>query len=133
MFLPHKSDNGAVLPWEYMAAAAGTYQTGQLVNVNAAGELAAITADTVTAPRYLCMSAATVAAAEPLPVTRVNRSYIYETALAADAPAAQVGGKLQIAAGGLLAKAGAGAFEIVSLDGTNEGDAVRGRWTKADN
>ena len=35
MFLPVKSDNGAVLPWEYMPAEKGTYQAGQLLAADA--------------------------------------------------------------------------------------------------
>ena len=40
-FIPVKSDNGAVLPWEYMPAAAGTYQAGQLLSMSG-GQLAAL-------------------------------------------------------------------------------------------
>ena len=29
MFQPWKSDNGAVLPWEYLPAEAGTYHVGK--------------------------------------------------------------------------------------------------------
>lgn len=129
-FLPVKSDHGAVLPFEYLPAAAGTYRVGQLVNVTS-GKLAAIAADQATTPPYLCMAERTVEADELLPVTRVSAEYIYETTLAAAAAAAAVGGKLQVASGGLTAKTGAGTFEIVSLDGTAAGDVVRGRWVPA--
>ncbi len=37
MFYPHKTDNGAVMPWEYMPANAGTYQAGQLLNAKNEG------------------------------------------------------------------------------------------------
>ena len=33
MFRPHTSNNGAVLPFEYLPAAAGDYEAGQLLNV----------------------------------------------------------------------------------------------------
>ena len=33
MFLPVKSNTGALLPWEYLGAAAGTYQAGQMLTV----------------------------------------------------------------------------------------------------
>lgn len=130
-FVTVKSDNGAVLPFEYLPAAAGEYSVGQLVNVTG-GKLAAITADQTTTPPYLCMAQRKVEADELLPVTRVSADYIYETTLAAAASTAAVGGKLQIASGGLTAKAGAGTFEIVALDGTAAGDVVRGRWVPAD-
>ena len=127
MFLPHKSDNGAILAWEYLPGAAGSYVTGQLVKVTA-GKVSAITADTTTTPPYLCMATITLPEGELLPVTRVSDEMQYGTTLAADAAAAVVGGKLQVASGGLQAKTGAGTFEIVSLEGTTEGSVVIGRW-----
>ena len=126
-FTLHKSDNSSVLPWEYIPGTEGSYQAGQLVNV-VNGQLAPITADQTTTPPYLCMADVALPAGELLPVSRVNRDCIYETTLAAAAASAAVGAKLQVAAGGLEAKAGAGTFEIVSLDGTEAGDAARGRW-----
>lgn len=133
MFLPIKSDNGAVLPWEYMPAEAGTYVAGQLLAVDATtGHLEPIAADLVTTPPYLCMADIKVeTAGTPIPVTRVSKDYIYETTLAEEAAGAVVGTKLQVEAGGLLAgllASGSGTFEVVSLDGTAAGDAVRGRW-----
>jgi len=57
MFLPVKSDNGAVLPWEYMPAEKGTYQAGQRLAADATtGHLEAIAADLTTTPPYLCMA-----------------------------------------------------------------------------
>ena len=64
-------------------------------------------------------------------ITRVSRDYIYETTLAEAATGAVVGTKLQVEAGGLTASkpaTGSGTFEVVALDGTAAGDAVRGRW-----
>lgn len=133
MFLPIKSDNGAVLPWEYMPAEAGAYKAGQLLAVDATtGQVEAIAADLTTTPPYLCMADITVeTAGTPIPVTRVSRDYIYETTLAEAATGAVVGTKLQVEAGGLTASkpaTGSGTFEVVALDGTAAGDAVRGRW-----
>lgn len=130
MFLPIKSDNGAILPWEYLAAEAGTYKAGQLLNVDAStGHVEPISAEQNTTPPYLCMADITVAdAGTPIPVTRISKDHIYETTLAAAASGTVTGGKLQVASGGLQATAGAGTFEVVSLDGTEAGDAVRGRW-----
>jgi len=129
MFLPHKSDNGAVLPWEYPEAVPGIYKAGQLVVVNAAGMIAPITALLATTPPYLCMADLEVTADEPiLPVTRISKEHIYETTLNEDIETLAVGMKLRVSNGGLFAHSGAGTFEVVSLDGTAEGDAVRGRW-----
>lgn len=130
-FLPVKSDTGAATPWEYLAAAAGTYTVGQLLNVTG-GKLAAITAASTTTPPYVCMADTTVADGELIPVVRVSEGNIFETTLSAAAADAAVGDKLQVSKGGLEADAAAaGTFELVELpDGTTaKGDTVRGRWT----
>lgn len=59
MFIPIKTNDGAMTPFEYMEAAAGTYQVGQLLNVTG-GKLAAIAADQATTPPYVCMQSGTV-------------------------------------------------------------------------
>lgn len=135
MFIPIKTNDGAMTPFEYMEAAAGTYQVGQLLNVTG-GKLAAIAADQATTPPYVCMQSGTVKAGEPLAVTRVGEKYIFETELATAATAVTVGTKIQVASGGLKAKyvtgasdaAVPGTFEVVSLDGTAAGSKVRGRF-----
>lgn len=128
MFRPHSSNNGATLPFEYLPAAAGDYEAGQLLKVTN-GKLAALDAASTTTPAYLCMGKHTVADDENLPVTRVSDDVIYETNLSAEAAAAVVGTKLQVSAGGLAADAGAeGTFEIVFLEDTAAGSVVRGRF-----
>ena len=77
MFIPIKSTDGAMTPFEYIEAAAGTYQVGQLLNVTD-GKLAAIAADQATTPPYVCMQSGTVAAGELLAVTRVQGKYTCE-------------------------------------------------------
>ena len=84
MFIPIKTNDGAMTPFEYMEAAAGTYQVGQLLNVTG-GKLAAITGDQTATPPYVCMQSGTVKAGEPLAVARVGEKYIFETELAAAA------------------------------------------------
>lgn len=128
MFSPHKSDTGAVSPWEYIPAAAGTYQAGQLLNVSG-GKLAAISAVCKTTPAYLCMGNHTVDDGEVLPVTRVTDDMIYVTELSAAAASATVGTMLEVSAGGLQADAAAaGTFEVVAIEGTAAGDLVYGRF-----
>lgn len=128
MFMPHKSDTGAVLPWEYLPAKAGTYQAGQLLNASA-GLLTSVSAASTTTPGYLCMANITVTVGESVPVTRIKRDVIYETELSAAAASAKIGSKLQVSAGGLAVDAGAaGSFELSYLDGTAQGDMVRGRF-----
>lgn len=134
MFIPIKSTDGAMTPFEYLEAAAGTYQVGQLLNVSG-GKLAAIAADQATTPPYVCMQSGTVAAGELLAVTRVHGKYTFESELSAEATAVTVGTKLQVASGGLKAKyvlssttPVPGTFEVVSLEGTAAGDMIRGRF-----
>lgn len=128
MFRPHSSNNGAVLPFEYLPAAAGSYVAGQLLNVSG-GKLVAISAACKTTPAYLCMGTHTVADGENLPVTRVSDDVIYETELSAAAETAAIGAKLEISAGGLAADAAAaGTFEVVFLEDTAQGSMVRGRF-----
>ena len=128
MFLPHMSDTGALQPWEYLPAAAGTYKVGQLLNVTD-GKLTALTDASTTTPPYLCMSEITVEDGALVPVTRVSKNYIYETQLGAAAASAKIGTKLQVSAGGLTADAGAaGSFEVTFLEATVAGAQVLGRF-----
>lgn len=106
MFSPHKTDTGAVLPWEYMPAAAGTYQAGQLLNAKN-GSLTPVSAASPTTPGYLCMANITVTAGQLVPVTRIQHTAIYETQLSAEAADAAEGTKLQVSAGGLQVDAAA--------------------------
>ena len=128
MFSPHKTDTGAVLPWEYMPAAAGTYQAGQLLNA-VSGSLTPVSAASTTTPGYLCMANITVTAGQLVPVTRIQHTAIYETQLSAEAADAAEGTKLQVSAGGLqVDEAAAGSFEVTYIEGTAAGSMVRGRF-----
>ena len=128
MFHPHTTDTGAVQPWEYMPAAAGTYQAGQLLNA-ADGSLTPVSAASTTTPGYLCMANITVTGSELVPVTRIQRTAIYETQLSAEAADAAEGVKLQVSAGGLQVDAGAtGSFEVTYIEDTAAGSMVRGRF-----
>lgn len=128
MFSPHKTDTGAVLPWEYMPAAAGTYQAGQLLNAKN-GSLAPVSAASPTTPGYLCMANITVTEGQLVPVTRIQHTAIYETQLSAEAEDAAEGTKLQVSAGGLqVDAAAAGSFEVTYIEDTAAGSMVRGRF-----
>ena len=134
MFQPYKSDNGAVLPWEYLEAEAGDYAAGQLLNTDATtGSLEAISAGLTTTPPYLCMGQAVIeeGGERVLPVTRIAGDVIYETELAQAVTGLAVGMKLQVAGGGLgVSKpaTGSGTFEVVSFEGKAAGDTVYGRF-----
>lgn len=128
MFHVHSTDNGAVHPWEYLPAAAGTYQAGQLLNASG-GSLTPISAASKTTPGYLCMANITVTGNELVPVTRIQHTAIYETTLSAEDATAAAGAKLEVSAGGLqVDAAAAGTFELTYVDGTAAGSMVRGRF-----
>ncbi len=128
MFLPYSHDKGALQPWEYLEAAASTYEIGQLLDVSG-GKLTAITEAKTTTPAYVCMAKRTVEEGQTLPVQRVCKDVIYETKLSAAAASATVGTKLQVSKGGLLADgAAAGTFEVVYIEGTAADSVVRGRF-----
>ena len=128
MFTPHKSDTGAVLPHEYVPAAAGVYEAGQMLAMSG-GMCAALASASAATPAYLCMAEKKIdEAGGLLPVTRVSAGVIYETTLSAAAETAAPGVKLRVSAGGKQVSAGAGTFEVTALDGTAEGSSVRGRF-----
>ena len=127
MFVPIKRDTGAMLPWEYLGAAAGTYQAGQMLTVTD-GKLSALDGPSTTTPPYLCMADVTAAEGQVIPVTRVEGDCIYETTLKAQYEAAKVGVKMQVDGDALTASEGAGNFELVEVSGTQVGDTVRGRF-----
>lgn len=127
MFVPIKRDNGAMLPWEYLGAAAGTYRAGQLLTVSD-GKLAALSMASTETPPYLCMADVKAAEGQVIPATRVEPDCIYETQLKGEYANAKVGVKMQVDQGGLAASEGEGTFELVEVHGTKAGDTVRGRF-----
>lgn len=127
MFLPVKSNTGALLPWEYLGAAADTYQAGQLLTVTD-GKLSKLTGVSTTTPPYLCMADVTAADGQIIPVTWVEGAFLYETTLSAAYSDAKPGVKVQVAEDGLTAAQGTGTFELVEVAGTQKGDTVRGRF-----
>lgn len=127
MFVPVKSNTGAMLPWEYLGAAADTYQAGQMLTVSE-GKLAKLGAASTTTPPYLCMADVTATEGQVIPVTRVEGAFLYETTLSAITADAKPGAKMQVAEDGLTVSQGAGNFELVDVEGTQKGDTVRGRF-----
>ena len=132
MFQPWKSDNGAVLPWEYLPAEAGTYHVGQALNLDATtGHLEAVAADLDTTPPYICNAEVKVeTAGTPIPVSRTSRDVIYETTLQAAASSVKLGDKVTLHTDGLqvTATTASGVAEVVGMDGTAAGDRVRVRF-----
>lgn len=128
MIYVHTTDTGAVQPWEYMPAAAGTYQAGQMLNAKN-GVMSPISAASATTPGYICMANITVAGGDNIPVTRIQKDAVYETQLSAKAENAAIGSKLQVSAGGLqVDAAAAGTFEVTYIEDVEAGSIVRGRF-----
>lgn len=127
VFVPVKRDTGAMLPWECLGAAAGTYRAGQMLTVSE-GKLAALSLASTETPPYLCMADVKAAEGQVIPVTRVEGDCIYETQLKGAYESAKVGGKMQVESDGLTASEGSGTFELVEVYGTKAGDTVRGRF-----
>lgn len=127
MFRPYSHDNG-LQPWEYLAAAAGTYKSGQALQV-VNGQLAPVSEALKTTPAYICMADVTVEDGKELPVIRVTDKVVFETALCAAAAGAKVGSLLEVSAGGLAVDAtAAGTFDVNYIEGTEAGSVVRGRF-----
>lgn len=128
MFTFHKTDTGAVAPFEYLPAAAGTYEPGQALNV-VDGKLTAIDAASITTPPYISMAGKTVEDGDIIAVVRVSDDTIYKTTLSADAANAKVGSLLQVSEGGTeVDAAAAGTFEVTCIESTDEGGTVYGRF-----
>lgn len=128
MIIIHKHDTGARQPWEFKAAAAGTYKAGQAVTVTG-GQISPISAALKTTPPYICMADVTVEEGQTVPVIRVTDHAEHVTTLSAEAADAVVGTKLEISAGGLQVDATAtGTFEVTAIEGTAAGSTVYGRF-----
>lgn len=74
MFTIHKTDTGAVAPFEHMVAKPGAYKIGRFLSVSMEGKLSTDQAD--NGSRYLCMTEKTLEAEDVIPVVRVNETMI---------------------------------------------------------
>ena len=131
MFTVYTNDNGAQEPHYYQAAAAGTYQVGQLLALNANGLAEAVSQASLTTPPMLCLFSGTVQAGENIPVQYVTGDVEFETELTAEAAAAKVGSLMEVSAGGIGVDApasGTGSFRLTYLEGTAKDSVVRGRF-----
>ena len=128
-FLIHSTDDGRVLPWEYLPAGAITPKVGMALT-QTSGNLALAAGS--TAPTYICMREQETAmtAGDLLPVVRVQPDVIFETELSAAGTSLKVGQKVTVATDGLSVTATTtdGIAEIVEILGTAIGDKVRVRF-----
>lgn len=124
-FIPADSCEYAI---EYLPAAAITPKIG-LALAFSSGKLAVS-----TTPEFICMTerAAAVAAGTIIPVLRINKNMKFQAVL--DGSTSFTAGTIaQITSDGLKVDADgstAGVFQITELDGTAEGDTVRGYFVE---
>lgn len=128
-FLIHSTDDGRVLPWEYLPAGAITPKVGMaLTQTN--GNLALASGTTV--PTYISMREQDTAltAGDMIPVVRVQPDVIFETELSAAGTSLKVGQKVTLETDGLRVTATTteGVAELVEILGTAIGDKVRVRF-----
>lgn len=129
MFLIHSIDDGRDAPLAYLPAGAITPKVG-LALTQSSGLLAV--ASGTTKPSYISMTQrpAAVASGTVIPVIRVGDDMIFETVFSASASSVKLGDKVTIASDGLrvTATTTSGVAEVVGMDGTASGSAVRVRF-----
>ena len=124
MFTIHKTDTGAVTPFEYMEAAAGDYEVGTFLRVRE-GKLTNNGEGDATV--YLCMANKTVEDGELIPVVRVNDTMILKSTLSMELMEGEgVGMNLDVSSYGTsVNQDGMGiGVVIVALEGIKNGDTV---------
>jgi hypothetical protein len=121
-------------PYDFKAAKAGTYEMGQIVELDTGtGLIAPLTTPMTTAAGIVCMHRGTIETdGELIPTSELVPAPLaeYETELTAAVPALAVGSALEISASGLGVDGTAlGPFIVSSFSGTAAGDIVRGRFS----
>jgi hypothetical protein len=118
-----------------------TLQAGQILNVDASGELIPLAAAAATTPPYVSMFEGTVQAGAPdndslvggrqIAVSRVQTEPVeYETRLETEIADIAAGQLYGVNEEGTSLDTAAGTFEVTSFDGTGAvGDKVRGKFT----
>ena len=129
MFKIHKADDGRVLPFEHLPAAAITPKVGMALTVTG-GQLAVCGGG--TKPAYICMQEkdTAVEAGTEIPVVRVQADVIWETTNSAAFTSIKAGSKVTLTADGLqvTATTADGVAEVVAFDDTVAGSKVLVRF-----
>lgn len=127
-FVPYSYDEGQPRPFEYYKLGAeGDIEIGTAMALTGGKLVSSAT------PGYICMRAEKKAAADTVvPVIRIDAGVVFEAPLAAEAATLTVGGRASVSADGrsIGGAAGDGILEIVSMDGTAEGDLCRVRFAE---
>ncbi|HMM05258.1 MAG TPA: hypothetical protein PKD52_01075 [Clostridiales bacterium] len=130
-FQLYSTDDGHVPAWEYLPCKAITPKVGLCLAFDTVSEQLQVS-DT---PEYICMRAenAAVAAGTLIPVIRITKEMVFESALDAANANLKAGSLVDVDATGLLVDADSSAdkvFQITALNGTAAGSSVRGRFVK---
>lgn len=130
MFKIYTVDDGHPLPIEKLPCGAITPKMGMALT-QTSGNLAIATG--TTKPTYISMEErdAACTAGEPIQVVRVSPDTIFETTFSASASSIKPGDRVTLhASSGLqvTATTSSGVAEVISMDGTASGSAVRVRF-----
>lgn len=127
-FKIHSTDDGRVPGIEYLPCGAIAPKVGMAL-VQADGNLAVATGESMPTYISMCERETACIAGDLIPVVRVLPDVIYEATFSEAADGVVLGDKLTIHTDGLQVTSSAGgAAEVVSIDGTAAGDAVRVRF-----
>lgn len=133
--LIHAYEDGAVRPWAYIPAKAGTYKVGQALVMDATnGYLVPVSSgvgeDIDEGKHYVSMSDVTLAAnGDVLPVVASDDQMVWEIPLQAANTGLKIGAAYTLHTSGmtLTNTTTKGCFTVVAFDGTAAGDLVRGK------
>lgn len=131
-FLPYKTEDGHVLPWEYLPCSAITPKAGMALALSS-GQLAIATG--TTKPQYVSMASydAAVSAGTPIPVVKVTPEITFEVPLSASGTSLNVGDSVTLHASNgmqVTATTTSGVFKIEDFPegAKGSGALVRGRF-----
>jgi len=130
-FMIHSTDDGRVVPIEYLPCSAITPKIGMAL-IQSSGNLAIATG--TNKPTYISMvdCASAVTAGDLIPVIRVDHDIIFETEFSATATSINLGDKVTLHASdgmSVTATTSSGVAEVVYKDGTGaSGDMCRVRF-----
>lgn len=131
----HAYEDGAVRPWAYLPAKAGTYKAGQAVVMDATnGYLTPVASgvgeDTDEGKHYVSMSDVVLGAnGDILPVVASDDQMVWEIPLQAQNTSIKVGVAYTLYTDGmqLTNTTTKGCFTVLAYDGTAAGSLVRGK------
>lgn len=123
-FIPHKIGSTEQTAFEYIDAAAATYQIGEALAFNAAGLLALCGA--TVKPQYIAMKNVTLAENGRLCVTPVRPDIVYETHNQAAFTSVKKGSRVTLHTDGMrvTATTAGGVATVLDFEGTAAGRVV---------